>query len=577
MRQRPEASAGTQSSGSAESTQGVGSRVPQRLHRHTGLLALGIGVVFAVVGAGAAASVMLRPSLSLRPSRHALASVTLTGADVHMLSANASVGASSFPLHWSNNGAQQVLLSHSALPAGQTITVDASASPAHWLTWLWGSRLSAKTTVKVPAVSLTRTTEAVSTGDKLRADFSQPVSVVEWTLGGRRHTMHLQQPSAKVAIGSPLPQGVSGSVQIRAAVHSWAELSKAETLSFFAGSGTLMTASPAPGGFLASAGAPIQLRFSRPVAQAFGSNLPRLSIHLLGAPKGTWSRPNPYTLRFIPAPGAIWPGQSLAVTLPKAVQLAERSAPGQAQVAAQSKPVQKFTYSLPAGSLLRAQQLLAQLGYLPLTWHRATTTPPAGNIPTEQARSLSAPPGSFSWTWSTPPRLASMWSPGSDTVMTKGAIRAFEHVAGLDPIGQANPLFWPTLAQDALAHKVNPNGYSWVDVTKTLPEHMVLWHNGKTVLTSLVNTGIPSLPTANGTYPVYLRYKFQIMKGTNPNGSHYADPVHWISYFNGGDAVHGFVRASYGFPQSLGCVELPVATAKTVWPYLHIGSLVTVH
>jgi hypothetical protein len=172
-----------------------------------------------------------------------------------MLSANASVGASSFPLHWSNNGAQQVLLPHSALPAGHTITVDASASPAHWLTWLWGNRLSAKTTVKVPAVTLTRTTEAVSTGNKLQADFSQPVSVVEWTLGGHRHTMHLQPPSAKVAIGSPLPQGVSGSVQIRAAVHSWTELSKPETLSFFAGSGTLMTASPAPGGFLASAGA----------------------------------------------------------------------------------------------------------------------------------------------------------------------------------------------------------------------------------------------------------------------------------------------------------------------------------
>ena len=35
-----------------------------------------------------------------------------------------------------------------------------------------------------------------------------------------------------------------------------------------------------------------------------------------------------------------------------------------------------------------------------------------------------------------------------------------------------------------------------------------------------------------------------------------------MNYFNGGDAVHGYPRASYGFPQSNGCVELPIETAK---------------
>ena len=67
------------------------------------------------------------------------------------------------------------------------------------------------------------------------------------------------------------------------------------------------------------------------------------------------------------------------------------------------------------------------------------------------------------------------------------------------------------------------------------------------------------------------------MRGTNPNGTPYADFVRWVSYFNGGNAVHGFVRSSYGFPQSLGCVELPFATAQVAWPYMHIGTLVTVH
>jgi hypothetical protein len=75
---------------------------------------------------------------------------------------------------------------------------------------------------------------------------------------------------------------------------------------------------------------------------------------------------------------------------------------------------------------------------------------------------------------------------------------------------------------------------------------------------------------------VYLRYRFQIMRGTNPDGSSYADPVEYVAYFDGGDAVHYFPRGSYGSPQSLGCVELPITAAARAWPYLTYGSLVTV-
>jgi lipoprotein-anchoring transpeptidase ErfK/SrfK len=67
------------------------------------------------------------------------------------------------------------------------------------------------------------------------------------------------------------------------------------------------------------------------------------------------------------------------------------------------------------------------------------------------------------------------------------------------------------------------------------------------------------------------------MSGTNPDGSHYVDPgIKWVSYFNGGDALHGYVRASYGFPQSDGCVEMPIANAAQVFPLTPLGTLVTV-
>ena len=65
--------------------------------------------------------------------------------------------------------------------------------------------------------------------------------------------------------------------------------------------------------------------------------------------------------------------------------------------------------------------------------------------------------------------------------------------------------------------------------------------------------------------------------GTNPDGSHYNDPgIKWVSYFNGGDALHAFTRAQYGFPQSLGCVEMMLEPAGQVWPYTPIGTLVHV-
>src|SRR5712692_3213294 len=84
-------------------------------------------------------------------------------------------------------------------------------------------------------------------------------------------------------------------------------------------------------------------------------------------------------------------------------------------------------------------------------------------------------------------------------------------------------------------------------------------------------------PTQLGTFPVFEHIPIGTMSGTNPDGSHYHDPgIRYISYFNGGDAIHAFNRASFGTPQSLGCVELPFASAAKAWAYTPIGTLVTI-
>jgi peptidoglycan hydrolase-like protein with peptidoglycan-binding domain len=153
---------------------------------------------------------------------------------------------------------------------------------------------------------------------------------------------------------------------------------------------------------------------------------------------------------------------------------------------------------------------------------------------------------------------------------------AFESNQGLAMDGTAGPGVWQALLKAVAKGQNNPNGYTYAVASKASPETLTIWHNGRRVMHTLANTGIPVAPTADGTFPVYLRYSFQIMKGTNPDGSKYADPVSFVAYFNGGDAVHYFPRSSFGWPQSLGCVELPYTQAQRAWPYLTYGSLVTV-
>jgi hypothetical protein len=153
----------------------------------------------------------------------------------------------------------------------------------------------------------------------------------------------------------------------------------------------------------------------------------------------------------------------------------------------------------------------------------------------------------------------------------------FEDEHGLSTDGVAGPQVWRALIHDDLAGRRSNAGYNYVFVHETIPQSLSLWHDGRVIVTSPGNTGIAQSPTAPGTWPVFEHIPVGTMSGTNPDGSHYHDPgIRWISYFHGGDALHEFPRASFGTPQSLGCVELPEAAAAQIWPYTPIGTLVTI-
>lgn len=228
--------------------------------------------------------------------------------------------------------------------------------------------------------------------------------------------------------------------------------------------------------------------------------------------------------------------------------------------------------------MLRLQQLLATEGYLPLAWSPKNSGSASTAASSDLLSTLQTPPdGNWTWRYSNVPSwVQSLWKPGSYTTLVRGAVMTYQQAHQLSVDGVAGPQVWNSLLANA-GKSQNPYGLTYVQVTLKQPQTLTVWWNGKQVLRTLVNTGISQSPTVSGTYAVYLQFASQRMSGTDPWGNHYDDPgVPFVSYFYKGEAIHGFVRANYGYPQSLGCVELPVKNAKVAWTYIHYGTLVHV-
>jgi peptidoglycan hydrolase-like protein with peptidoglycan-binding domain len=412
------------------------------------------------------------------------------------------------------------------------------------VSWLSGSTEHLRLTLTAPTAHVVHPYVTVAAGAPLRVRFNQPVQWVTYGTPGalKRHVL----PAPESTVSLPRP-AVAGSELVAAGPRTW-ERAHASTISWFPAGAQRASAvaNPAPGSKIGP-DTPITLTFSEPVAKAVGSSLPPVSP----ATSGSWHQANSHTITFRPRGYGYGLGTSVKVPLPSDVKVIGAGGP-------------VASWSVPPGSTLRLQQLLAQLNYLPLTFSGQSVAPtPQGQI----GAAIHPPTGHFSWRYGNiPSALRSMWQPGTSGVMTQGAVMAFENDHGMTTDGVAGPSVWKALFDAALAGKRSTFGYTFVMVSEATPESQRTWHNGRIVVSGAVNTGIPSRPTATGTYPVFEHAPSVTMSGTNPDGSHYSDPgVPWVSYFNGGDALHGFLRASYGSAQSLGCVEMPYSEAHDVY------------
>ncbi|HXF32912.1 MAG TPA: L,D-transpeptidase family protein [Solirubrobacterales bacterium] len=452
------------------------------------------------------------------------------------------------------------------LHPGEEVAVEVKVKRPSVIGTLAGGEKTLTATVTAPVANLEARWLNVKDGKNPRLHFSRPVSEIVYGTEGEKKHRRFDQPRRSVTLG---PQPPAGQLQVSWAAMSWEHPGKAKTVTWFPATGVPTVAATPTAGATISASTPIEVTFSKPVKKILGSERPKLSPEV----DGKWTQPSPHTLRFVPAGFGVPLAADLKVELPEAMEIV--------QADGSTESSSEIAWEVPAGSQTRLRQMLAELGYLPYKFTgEIVAKTPAAQV---AAATTETPNGHFTPRWSnTPSRLKEIWA-NETSVLVEGALMSYQERNGLEVDGVAGPEVWEAIMKSVIAGDVKPekgagNGYSWSYVSEASPETVGIWHNGKWVLKDLAaNTGIPGAETELGTHNVYLRYEETTMSGENPDGSKYVDPgIMWVSYFFGGDALHAFDRASYGSPQSLGCVEMPLEDAAAVWPYTPIGTPVTV-
>lgn len=512
-------------------------------------------MVLLALAAGALVLHASHGTLSTDPVALAKVGMPLGGARVESVSVTSGPHSQALPVTLRDGR----LWPSTAIAAGKQVQVQVVLRRPGWLAWLTGKRERLTLTLQAPRTDLSAQYVTLHSGAPLQLHFREPVSVLWYGRPRHMHRQALPAPTTDVTVPHA---GPAGSVWVAATPRTWERARPALVSWFPAGARASAIASPAPGTPI-SPGTPIMLTFSKPIAQALGHSMPPVSP----TTAGTWHQLNGHTIVFRPQDYGYGLGAHVTVALPAGVSLLGGSNGSAGTIG---------SWRVPPGSTMRLQQLLSQLGYLPFDFHPQGSQV-ALTASAQEAAAVKPPAGSFNWRYpNVPSALRSFWSPGSDGVMTRGAVMAFENDHGLSTDGVAGPNVWRALIAAVLGGHRSTFGYTFVEVSKDA-QRLTLWHDGHTVLTTAVNTGIAQAPTQSGTYPVYEHLRVTTMSGTNPDGTHYHDPgIQFVSYFNGGDALHAFTRAQYGFPQSLGCVEMPLAPAGAVWPYTPIGTLVHV-
>jgi hypothetical protein len=532
----------------------------RRSPRRPWWLAAGVALIVLAAAATAVAIVLLSAKASIQRDDAGLARVgmPLGGGRIVSVAVTGGREGKLVPVRVTDGN---LIVPTQPVAADERLSLRVVVRRPGWISWLDGKDQTLTLSFVTPAASSRTHYLTVGHGSGLRLRFRTPIEAYEVGAAPDKLTRHVLPSPAKTV---PLPQsGPAGTVYVAAQIHSWERSPSAQITYFPAGGSARAVAEPSPGTAITPA-TPIRITFSKPVSKVLGTRMPTLSP----TTSGSWTRISDRTIEFTPTGYGYGLDAHVEVALPSGVHL----------VGGQTGTATSASWSVPSGSLMRAQQLLAGLGYLPVEFD-ARGQGVAHTITAQEAAAADPPAGRFVWRYpNTPDQLKAQWRPGSDGVVTRGALMMFESDHGLTTDGTLSPAVWKALIDAAAANQQSAFGYTFVMVHEAESDETTrVWHNGHVIITTPANTGAAGAETATGTYPVFEHLASTTMSGTNPDGSTYVDPgILWVSYFNGGDALHYYDRASYGFPQSNGCVEMPLAAAAKIWPYTPVGALVDV-
>jgi peptidoglycan hydrolase-like protein with peptidoglycan-binding domain len=335
--------------------------------------------------------------------------------------------------------------------------------------------------------------------------------------------------------------------------------SHAETASASAGPLTPTRLLALPARRIANGTQPLTVTLSAPPAPS--SPRPMLTPSVAGA----WSTVGDSEV-FTPA-STLEPCTRYALTI-----WADTTATGQARLGRR----QTIGLQVACPPTLALQQALTRLGYMGAAFHPRYRVHIASGRQTrrEAAEHAFHPPRGVLLPY---PSDAPAVQTGQLDATTRGALTVYQSDRHLQATGEPNTATWESLIYDETVYRRDPISYTWVTVSESLPETLRVHVGYRVAFTTLANTGVPGAETALGIYPIYSRLISTTMTGEDVDGVKYkVEDVPWVNYFNGGDAVHGYPRESYGFPQSNGCVELPIEAAHTVFGMLQLGDIVDV-
>lgn len=113
----------------------------------------------------------------------------------------------------------------------------------------------------------------------------------------------------------------------------------------------------------------------------------------------------------------------------------------------------------------------------------------------------------------------------------------------------------------------------WIDVNLS-QQSAAAYEGDQVVRTFIVSTGTYLHPTVVGQYRIYVKYRYDDMKGPG----YFLPNVPYVMYFYQGYGLHGtYWHHNFGTPMSHGCVNFSIPDAAWLYDFASIGTLVNVH